>query len=392
MGTESRPKIAVLFPAFLGGGAESVCAWMLNALKKENRYHISLLSLHPNNVKELNEQYGTDLSDSDVNIVRVPLPNFVSQKWAYGHSAYIFRQFWLQWYFRKYYFEKFDLAISASNEMDLGKPGIQYINFPVYTPGHEDIRKIVGFSNSWLRQIYRRAVAQMAGFNLARMKQNLTIANSGWVADIVKKAYDLDATVVYPPVNLTPQILPWEKRLSDFVIVSRIVPEKQIEKAINIIYELRKRGFELKLYIVGGVGDEKYKQKLLSLVKFLDGSSWVNWVTRLEKKEYAEFLSQHRYGIHTRENEQFGIGVAEMALVGCIPFVPRNGGPMEIVDYNTNLMWNTEQDAVEKIMNVLISNDKQKSLSSMMMQKAVLFSVERFERNFLECVNKTLGI
>ena len=48
-------------------------------------------------------------------------------------------------------------------------------------------------------------------------------------------------------------------------------------------------------------------------------------------------MAQHRYGIHTMENEHFGIGVAEMVRAGCIPFVHDSGGPVEIVGGRSEL-------------------------------------------------------
>ena len=63
-------------------------------------------------------------------------------------------------------------------------------------------------------------------------------------------------------------------------------------------------------------------------------------------------LTGCRYGIHGREGEAFGIGVAEMVKAGCITFAPAEGGPAEILAHQA-LLYENDADAVEKISAVL---------------------------------------
>ena len=61
-------------------------------------------------------------------------------------------------------------------------------------------------------------------------------------------------------------------------------------------------------------------------------------------------MATHRYGIHGMREEHFGMAPAEMARAGCIVWVPRGGGQMEIVGREPVLMYDSEDDAVEKIV------------------------------------------
>ena len=62
----------------------------------------------------------------------------------------------------------------------------------------------------------------------------------------------------------------------------------------------------------------------------------------------------HGDGIHARPGEAFGIAIAEMIVAGCLPFVPAEGGPSEIVDHNPALVYDTVDEAVEKIDSMLV--------------------------------------
>jgi glycosyltransferase involved in cell wall biosynthesis len=116
---------------------------------------------------------------------------------------------------------------------------------------------------------------------------------------------------------------------------------------------------------------------------------WVileGWAVGQRKKE---LLAGHRYGIHGRENEPFGIAVGEMVNAGCIVFVPNGGGQVEIVDHPA-LVFKDEADAVEKIAAVLTSNAEQETLRNHLRQSANRFSTESFQAQMRQVVEDFL--
>ena len=120
----SKPSIAVFYPSFEGGGAESVGLWILEALKP--KYRVTLLTLFPLDLQRLNLAYGTQLSAENI-IVKSILPgglkrsfkllivNNRSMKKLFNHV--FIRQF-------KKQAQDYDLVLSAYNATDLGKKGI----------------------------------------------------------------------------------------------------------------------------------------------------------------------------------------------------------------------------------------------------------------------------
>jgi len=385
-----KPKIAVLFPAFLGGGAEAVCLWMLEALKEE--YDLTLYTFSHISFSKLNEYYGTQLSEKDVNIMHPFASKKISSVLAQNHSAFTLRQHLLTKQFKKIK-KNFDLAISAFNEMDLGQSGIQYINFPMFGRGQETIRRIVGYPNSPLRSAYRNICRVISDFSEERMKNNVTVANSNWTAKVIKQIYGIDAYVIYPPVNSDFPNIAWDARENGFILISRIVPEKKVEKAINILQMLRTKNYDFHLHIISGKCDPKYEKYIQKLRN--NNSSWVFLEKGIYRKALCSMLVKHKYGIHVRENEQFGIGVAEMIKAGCIPFVPSEGGQVEIIGNNKQLTFNNEHEAIEKISKVLSSRETQDYLRLFLLERRDLFSENRFKTKIRKlvrgCLEKNKG-
>ena len=101
--------------------------------------------------------------------------------------------------------------------------------------------------------------------------------------------------------------------------------------------------------------------------------------------EKAQILAACRYGIHGREGEAFGIGVAEMVKAGCITFAPAEGGPAEIVNHEA-LLYRDDDEAVEKITAVLDQRALRGELIRHLRNQAKHFAPEAFMTGFREAV------
>ena len=78
------------------------------------------------------------------------------------------------------------------------------------------------------------------------------------------------------------------------------------------------------------------------------------------------------------EEEHFGMAIAEMITAGCLVFAPDSGGHKEIIGDCPELLYRNPDDAVAKIVNVLRSSERQKSLRSYLGLRAERFSCGRF--------------
>ncbi|GAB4379337.1 MAG: hypothetical protein Kow00121_33290 [Elainellaceae cyanobacterium] len=355
-----KAKIAVFYPAFLGGGAEAVGLWILEALKQN--YDLTLFTTSGVDFNHLNALYGTNLSADLVNVQSLfptsarPIIN------ALIANCYQVRMvlFHLLIRYLKSNKDDYHLLISAYNAVDFGKKGLQYIHWIKVLEAHPIYNRISNFSRD-------------------HACTNLSITNSHAVSNLAKKEYGFDASVVYPPVVIDSLDLPWHAKENAFICSGRLTKAKEPHRVISILKRVREQGFDIKLYLTGG-GGGAYPWRYTSFIKKLvkENSSWITLYEDLKYEDYVKVVSKCKYGIHFK-TEPFGISIAEMVRSGAIPFVKSKGGQVEIVgEHNQALFFDSENEAVEKIIRVLNNPDQQEKLLDGLAQQKHLFSTQRF--------------
>jgi len=183
------------------------------------------------------------------------------------------------------------------------------------------------------------------------------------------------ATTIYPPVWSEFPDVPWEKKEDSFVMIGRIAPEKQVEKAISILSSVRDRGHSIRLHLCGKIEDDAYGRRISSLCQM--HSDWIIPAGRVTGERKTSLLAGCRYGIQARSAEPFGISVAEMVKAGAIVFAPHEGGQAEILQ-NPDLLFTGESDAVVKICRILQTPSMQSMIHSTLRDRARSFNTERF--------------
>ncbi|NET31593.1 MAG: glycosyltransferase family 4 protein [Cyanothece sp. SIO1E1] len=360
MVASSRKKIAIYYHAFMGGGAEAVGLWMLEALKR--KYDLTLFTISGVDFDQLNSMYGTKLSKESVKVqclapgLLKPLSDFLV---ANNKGLRKFFIHLLIRYFKTKQIE-YDLLASAYNAMDLGRRGIQYIH--------------------WVNVIEGNALHhKISGFSAEQVRRNISIVNSQVVANAARAKYGSDCTVVYPPVVLDVVNRLWADKENAFICSGRLTKAKQPHKIIEILSQVREQGFDIKLYLTGGGGgayEWSYRQSIKQMAQ--KNSDWVTLHENLEYKDYVDLLSKCKYGIHFKQ-EPFGISIAEMVKAGIIPFVRSQGGQVEIVgEQNQALFFDHPAEAIKKIVDVLSNAEQQKHILTMLEERKKLFSTDRF--------------
>ena len=370
-----KKKIAIIHPHLVSGGGSEVCAlWAAESLKKD--HDVSLVSMGDINLDELNKCYGTDLKNSEVSIITIPLPIFFKGKFSAARSRLP--------RFCKKIAPKFDLMISTYNVMDFGKRGIQFIadfSFDdklrrVFNAELETSKKWI-YRDSLLRNCYLKFGRILSGTSEENWKKNLTVSNSEWESRILKKTYGIESAVIYPPVTGGFPNIDWEKKENGFLLIGRISPEKEIEKVIEILIKARKNNPDIHLHIVGRIDDIGYAKNIKKICE--ENNSWCFLEDPVYGKKKLDFIAGHKFGISGRANEPFGIAVAEMVKAGCIVFVPDGGGQTEIVS-NADLVYKNKDDAAEKINRVLKNSVIQSDLRDYLFKQSQKFSTEKFKQ------------
>jgi len=183
------------------------------------------------------------------------------------------------------------------------------------------------------------------------------------------------ARVLHPPVPLPPAPPAADRDPFAFVCLGRVVPEKELERIIHLLARLRADGFPVTLTIAGDVGDSDYARSIADLAASQGG--WIATPGFLHLEEKRKVLSAHPFAIHACRIEAFGIAVAEMAAMGCIPFVPASGGAGEIIPFS-ELRFSTDDEAVAKMSALLRDPGRVRELASLMPEQAARFAPERF--------------
>jgi glycosyltransferase involved in cell wall biosynthesis len=357
------------------GGASAVAAWILEALKDD--YDVTVLTWGPIDLTAVDVFYGTSLAASKVSFIRPSL--FVRAILALDPdrnsiqpAAYMMRMC-------RRLRDNYDLVIAAGmEEMDLGGPGLLYVHYPhlgnfwkTYADSSVGICGLIsGKTRPWM---------MLAGFSVARLKQNRMLTNSAWTGVEIKAAYGVTAQTLYPPVTAPASMLSWEGRENAFVCTGRLLPKKRMDWIIAVLGEVRRQHPGVRLHLVGTRDPGKvagdFYRYLVDMVQA--NSDWITLHETLSRDELLRLMGSVKFGIHALIDEHFGLAPAEALMAGCIPFVHDSGGQVEIVSSDPRLCFQDE-DAVAKIAAMVRSEAMQNAVRETLAPRRALFAVPCF--------------
>ena len=235
--------------------------------------------------------------------------------------------------------------------------------------------------------LYYAIADRIADFSLDRLKANFTLVNSDWTGERVSTFLGIETRTLYPPVVDPAPAVPWSERRNAFLAVGRISPEKEYERVMRILARVREHAPDITLTIIGTRDRHagRYFRSLTSLAASL--GSWIDFRDNLARDEVQALMVSGRYGIHGMREEHFGMAPAEMARAGAIVWVPRGGGQMEIVGREPALMYESDDDAVQKISATLASASEQQRLREGLAIVSEQFSTTNFMQQVRTIVN-----
>ncbi|MEM9281318.1 MAG: glycosyltransferase [Verrucomicrobiota bacterium] len=375
-------KILIAHSWMERGGSEATAMWALQAL--QDNYEVTFVTASEIDFKELNRAYGTKVDPLKIKSLKAPhLPTAAGPtKWVHAQNRLFERHC-------QKLAPRFDLCLSAYNPVDFGKPSIQLIgdfSFSeemrkrLYTHTNEQFRH----RDTLLRRLYLR-LGDWIGVRQRPLhsRGDLLLANSQWSAGLLSEAFGVpNAPVIYPPVVLPKASPHSERNPIGFACLGRVVPEKEIERVVSILKAVRARGHAVTLRLMGALHDTPYSR---SVGRLIAEESWIEPEGFLMLEEKQRILSSVTYALHACRIEAFGIAVAEMSSMGCIPFVPDTGGAVEIVD-RPELQYGTDEEAVAKIVQLLENPDRLPGLRESLVGEMDRFGPEIFMKELREHV------
>lgn len=222
-------------------------------------------------------------------------------------------------------FTGFDVVISSQSAWMKGiltKPETFHISY-CHTPTRflwSDTTEYLAQQNlGYLKKFFvQRVINNLRIWDrLASERVDYWIANSFFTKRRIKKYYQKEAEVIYPPVDISRFKLSKEKK-DFFLVVSRLSPYKQIELVIDAFNKLG-----LKLFVIGeGSQKRDLERKAKSNIKFFGF---------LSDDEVLKYYSECRAFIFPTFREDFGLTPIEAMACGKPVIAAGIGGSRETV-------------------------------------------------------------
>ncbi|MDP6671320.1 MAG: glycosyltransferase [archaeon] len=193
------------------------------------------------------------------------------------------------------------------------------------------------------------------------------VANSKEVKKRIKEFYNRDSTVIYPPVETT-FFTPEKKASGDYyLVVSRLVPFKRIDLAINAFKELGKP-----LVVVG---EGRASAKLQNSVR---ACANITFVGNVEADQLREYYRNCKALIFPQA-EDFGITAVEVQACGKPVVALAKGGALETVVEGKTGHFFKEQTA-GALAKAVKEFERMKFTQANARKNAEQFSTERFRK------------
>jgi glycosyltransferase involved in cell wall biosynthesis len=288
-----------------------------------------------------------------------------------------FRQYFMLYPFAVEQFDlsQYDLLLSSSSGYAKGVRRRRNAIHVCYC--HTPMRWVWRYEDYVARESFGRAVRSalplclwgLRKWDLRAAKQpNYYIANSQLVAERIKKIYGRDAIVIPPPIDVD-RFHPAAAVEDYYLILSRLVPYKRIDLAIEACNRLNRR-----LVIIGGGPDRERLQKL--------AGPKTEFLGRQSDTQVNLYASRCRALIFPGE-EDFGMVPLEVNAAGRPVIAYRGGGAVEtVVEGLTGVFFN--QPKTESLVDAIEDFESQSWSTSNLRQHAEKFDRKVFSYRVLQ--------
>ncbi len=307
------------------------------------------------------------------------------QKWPFATKLYTKYLKYMPKAFESFDLSKYHLVISSSSSCAKGVitpplvPHIAYIHTPMryawdqyFSYKNNSGRLTRFFMNKWMPNI------RLWDYVSSQRIDTIT-CNSNYIARRIKKYWNKDSTVIYPPVD-TQRLCPNNKESEDFYVVfSRFVPYKKIDIAIEACGHMGK-----KLVVIGSGSQEKELKAIAAKYP----KDLITFTGRISDDEVKDYLQRCKALIFCAE-EDFGIIPVEVQACGRPVIAYEHGGALEtVVSTKTGIFFGHQTpDSIER---AITRFEKISVNSDDCVENAKRFSKERFCREFKQIVDNTL--
>lgn len=365
------------------GGAEKICLAFLHSLIK-NGFEVTLVTIDKTDWHLLREVFGDpSIKSVDEQYLFVKMPRMFTATMR-GFFTVLFYFFetirvWLK--------GSFDLVVNTSGELVDSSGDLVYINaLPLrllhHYPGVYVEQGVQWRTYSKLYDLFLKALPRL-------QNQRILCTNSRFNREIIQKHLDRTPLVLYPPVDIQKFRSPIQARKDLVVTVSRFRPGKILETVPKIAGLVNSR------FLIIGPSNRISETTITELKRTIERVGVKDRVELLVNKEnetLVRALSSAKVFLHTQPYEAFGLAVVEAMAAGCVPVVPRCGGPwFDILDRKEGkygFSYGSGEEAAQKIARLLKDERLRLNVSARTVERAKTFDVDHFEAKINYIIKK----
>ncbi len=250
---------------------------------------------------------------------------------------------------------------------------IVYVHFPT------DLVILPLLQKDYTSKIWKKLYIQPYLFiskNIDYIKKATIITNSNYTKNAIKKVWNIDSTVIYPPC---PQYsfpledkIKIEKDTKTVCSLGRFIPQKEYETILQIAKERPQLKFEL----MGGVTEDtiSYLNRLKN-----KAPKNVTFHVNVTENQKMEILTRSKILIHSFKGEHFGIALIEAMSAGLISVSHNSGAAKEDKIVDERFRYNDIDSALVCIDRAVSEWNLDKA--SQLRQYAENFSMENYNKN-----------
>lgn len=284
--------------------------------------------------------------------------------------------------FRSINLSNYDVVISVTSESAKGvkvKKGTLHICYCLtptrYLWSHHDLY----FKNRLLRFFSRPVVWWLKRWDKkAAQRPDVIIAISDEVKKRIKKYYNRNSPVIFPPVDMKIGVSGKQKFDRDYyLLVSRLdYGYKKVDLAIDVFNKL---GYPL---IIVGTGREERRLRK-------EASKNIKFTGKISEKKLLEYY-KHAKALIMPQEEDFGIVAVEAQSLGIPVIAYKKGGARDtVVHGKTGYLFNkqTEKSLIDAIADFQTIKFDKRSIKN----NSRRFIKKRFKKEFLDFLEKMLN-
>lgn len=281
--------------------------------------------------------------------------------------------------FEQHNLDDFDLVISSSTFAGKGvltRPNTKHVCYCHTPPRYLWEPALDDRASKGLLSGYRRRLSSRLRIwdRLAADRVDYFIANSEYIQKRIKKYYQRDSEVIYPPVDVDKFKVANEGDVKDYYLfVSRLVKYKKCDLVIETFNRLG-----LPLVVIGN-GPEKARLQAMA-------KSNIKLLGRLSNDELIKYYSEAKAFVFAAE-EDFGIVPVE-AMASGRPVIAYNGGGAResVVPGLSGVLF--DQQSVESLSTAVRTFDDKKFEPEKIRKHAEKFSNQNFQKQIIEFIEK----